>query len=158
MAKLVVCDPRRNALLKSGNKSDKIDARKLADLLRAGLLTPVYHGEGSLRVLRELVRVYLALTQDATRVMSRIKALYRSWAVSCAGERVYSVSYREQWLQQISEASVCRRAEFLYHELDHLVTLRKQARHELLAASRKHPACRALREEAADHLRPKHQP
>jgi transposase len=27
---LVVCDPRRNALLKDGSKSDRIDARKLA--------------------------------------------------------------------------------------------------------------------------------
>ena len=45
--KLVVCNPRKNALLKSGNKGDAIDARKLADLLRAGLLSPVYHGETS---------------------------------------------------------------------------------------------------------------
>src|SRR6266851_5118203 len=30
---IVVCDPRKNALMKEGNKSDKIDARKLADLL-----------------------------------------------------------------------------------------------------------------------------
>ena len=29
---MLVCDPRRNALLKEGNKSDKVDARKLADL------------------------------------------------------------------------------------------------------------------------------
>jgi hypothetical protein len=36
VTKLVVCDPRKNALLKEGNKSDKIDARKLADLLVAG--------------------------------------------------------------------------------------------------------------------------
>src|SRR6202165_4534369 len=28
---VVVCDPRRNALLKDGNKSDRIDARKLAE-------------------------------------------------------------------------------------------------------------------------------
>jgi hypothetical protein len=34
----VVCNPRKNALLKDGNKSDRIDARKLADRLR---LTPV---------------------------------------------------------------------------------------------------------------------
>ena len=34
VTKLVVCDPRKNAVLKEGNKSDKIDARKLADLLR----------------------------------------------------------------------------------------------------------------------------
>src|SRR5438552_10188404 len=32
--KLVVCNPRKNALLKDGNKSDRIDARKLAELLR----------------------------------------------------------------------------------------------------------------------------
>ena len=30
---LVVCDPRKNALLKDGSKSDRIDARKLAELL-----------------------------------------------------------------------------------------------------------------------------
>ncbi len=35
--KLVVCNPRKNALLKDGNKSDRIDARKLADLLRSRL-------------------------------------------------------------------------------------------------------------------------
>src|SRR5579863_6630752 len=33
VAKVVVCDPRKNALLKAGNKNDRIDARKLADLL-----------------------------------------------------------------------------------------------------------------------------
>lgn len=41
VAKLVVCNPRRNALLKFGSKSDAIDARKLAELLRAGMLAPV---------------------------------------------------------------------------------------------------------------------
>jgi len=49
-----VCDPRKNALLKEGNKSDKIDARKLADLLRGGYLRSVYHGENGLRTLKEL--------------------------------------------------------------------------------------------------------
>ncbi len=51
---IVVCNPRRNALLKEGSKSDKVDARKLADLLRTGMLRPVYHGENGLRTLREL--------------------------------------------------------------------------------------------------------
>ena len=41
---LVVCNPRRNALFKEGSKSDKVDARKLAELLRAGMLRPVYQG------------------------------------------------------------------------------------------------------------------
>src|ERR1700686_3352507 len=42
---VLVCDRRKNALLKAGNKNDRIDARKLPDLLRTGLLSPVYHGE-----------------------------------------------------------------------------------------------------------------
>jgi hypothetical protein len=61
VAKIVVCDPRRNALLKEGNKSDKVDARKLVELLRAGLLRPVYHGANGLRTLKELSRSYLTV-------------------------------------------------------------------------------------------------
>jgi len=73
VTKIVVCDPRRNALLKEGNKSDKVDARKLAELLRAGLLRPVYHGENGLRTLKELSRSYLTISKDLTRVMNRLK-------------------------------------------------------------------------------------
>ena len=46
---VVVCDPRKNALLKDGSKSDRMDARKLAELLRGNQLHPVYHGEHGLR-------------------------------------------------------------------------------------------------------------
>jgi hypothetical protein len=67
VAKLVVCNPRKNALLKHGNKSDKIDARKLADLLRLNDLEPVYHGETGVRMLRELARSYLTIVKDLSR-------------------------------------------------------------------------------------------
>src|SRR3984885_3165123 len=77
VTELVVCDPRKNALLKEGNKSDKIDARKLADLLRGGYLRSVYHGENGLRTLKELARSYLTISQDLTRAVNRVKAL--SW-------------------------------------------------------------------------------
>ncbi len=61
--KLVVCNPRKNALLKDGNQSDRIDARKLAELLRGKQLKPVYHGETGVRMLRELSRSYLTITR-----------------------------------------------------------------------------------------------
>jgi hypothetical protein len=48
VAKLVVCNPRKNALLKPGNKRNKIDARKLVDRLRLDDLKPFYHGETGL--------------------------------------------------------------------------------------------------------------
>ena len=53
---LVVCDPRRNALMKDGSKSDRIDARKLAELLHGNKLHAVYHGEHGVRTLKELGR------------------------------------------------------------------------------------------------------
>ena len=34
VSKLIVCDPRRNALLKEGNQNDRVDARKLAELFQ----------------------------------------------------------------------------------------------------------------------------
>jgi transposase len=145
VSKLVVCNPRKNALLKTGNKSDRIDARKLADLLRAGLLSPVYHGEVGVRTLKELARSYLAITQDLTRVMNRLKAVYRSWAIPCAGRSVYAPRHRADWLDKLREAGVRRRAERLYQQLDQLQLLRQQARRDLLAESRKHGARQWLR-------------
>jgi len=146
VTQVLVCDPRRNALIKAGNKSDRIDARKLADLLYLNKLNPVYHGETGIRTLKEVARSYLALTRDTTRVMNRLKALYRSWAIPCAGQRVYAPRDRSEWLAKISEAGVRRRAEIYYQQLDALRSLREQVRRDLLAEGRKHNAMRLLRQ------------
>src|SRR6202047_4272600 len=146
VSRLVVCDPRKNALLKDGNKSDKIDARKLADLLRGGYLRSVYHGENGLRTLKELARSYLTISQDLTRVMNRVKALYRSWGIACGGQQVYAPRHRAEWLNKIEEAGVRRRAEFFYQQLDAVRTLRQAVRRDLLAESRKHGATKLLRQ------------
>ena len=106
--KVLVCDPRRNALLKEGSKNDKVDAQKLADLLRTGMLRPVYHGENGLRTLRELGRSYQTISQDLNRVMNRLKAVYRGWGIACTGTRVYAPRYREEWLNKIPHAGVRR--------------------------------------------------
>jgi len=143
---IVVCNPRRNALLKEGSKSDKVDARKLAELLRSGMLRAVYHGENGLRTLRELARSYLTVSKDLRRVMSRLKALYRSWGIACTGTQVYTPRHREQWLNKIAHAGVRRRAELLYQQLDGLLALRHTVRGELLAESRKHSAVKILRQ------------
>src|ERR1700730_17949560 len=143
---IVVCNPRRNALLKEGNKSDKVDASKLADLLRTGMLRPVYHGENGLRTLRELGRSYQTISKDLTRVMNRLKALYRGWGIPCAGTQVYAVRCREEWLSKIPHTGVRRRAELLYQQLDGLQGLRRNLRPEFVAESRKHKAAKLLRQ------------
>jgi transposase len=144
VTRLVVCDPRKNASMKQGNKSDKIDARRLAELLRLDHLNPVYHGEHGLRSLKELVRSYLTITKDLGRVMSRVKAIYRSWGIACTGKQVYAPRHRDEWLGKITEPGVRRRAEFYYQQLDALRTLRQEVRRDLLAESKEHQAWKRL--------------
>ena len=135
VSKLVVCDPRRNALLQEGNQNDRVDARKLAELLQNNQLRPVYHGDHGLRALKELVRSYLTITKDLSRVMTRVKAIYRSWAIPCSGAQIYSPRHRAEWLAKIREPGVRRRAEIYYQELDGLRFLPQEVRKDLHAES-----------------------
>ena len=78
--------------------------------------------------------------------MSRIKAVYRSWAIPCAGPAVYRRRHRTEWLAKIVEPGVRLRAERLYQQLDALEPLRQGARRDLLAESQKHHAVKLLRQ------------
>jgi transposase len=142
--KLVVCNPRKNALLQSGNKGDAIDARKLADLLRAGLLSPVYHGETSALEVQQLARSYLMLTEDTTRAMGRLKAVFRGQAISCTGRKLYGPKHRGEYLAALGACALRRRAERLYQQLDALQQLRRDARHDLIVECRKHAEAKWL--------------
>ena len=146
VTRVVASDPRKNALLKDGNKNDRMDARKLSELLYLNKFTAVYHGQHGLRTLRELARSFITMTRDLTRVMSRLKAIYRSWGIRCAGQQVYSPRYRAEWLAKIAEVGVRRRAELYYLQFDTLAALRQGTRRELITESQKHLATRLLRQ------------
>ena len=97
-------------------------------------------------MLKELCRSYLTISKDLGRVMNRIKALYRSWAIPCAGTQVYAPRHRSEWLSKITEAGVRRRAEHFYQQLDALQVLRREVRQDLLVEGRKHSATKLLRQ------------
>src|SRR5580704_11156495 len=137
VTKLVVCDPRKNASMREGNQSDKIDARRLAELRRLNHLNPVYHGEHGLRSLKELVRSYLGITKDLGRVtMPRVKAIYRS-RVPCTGKQVDAPRYRAEWLVKITEPRMRRRVEYYDQQLDALRTVRHDVQRDLLAEGKR---------------------
>jgi transposase len=144
VAEVVVCNPRHNKLLQSGSKGDKIDANKLAHLLRSGMLKPVYHQTHGIGTLKQLAQCYDSLVVDNIRVMNRIKALYRGRAIDCSGKGVYSQSQRKDWLSKLTEPGAHARANSLYTQLDSLSKLRRQARKELIKESRRHPASKIL--------------
>src|SRR5712691_8156414 len=109
-------------------------------------LTRCTTGKHGTRALKELGRSYLTITKDVTRVMNRIKAVYRSWAIPCAGTSVYTPRHRAEWLAKLVEPGVRVRAQHLYQQLDSLQPLRLQARGELLRESSQHPSVKLLRQ------------
>jgi Transposase len=64
---IVVCNPRRNAYLKEGSKSDRIDARKLAELLRSNLL----------RTLQAVRGIHYRIAQDPGEIKVRLRRQLR---------------------------------------------------------------------------------
>jgi transposase len=142
---VVVCDARESRLLQDGDKGDSIDAGKLSHLLRMGAVKAVYHGRHGTATLKELVRSYDALVQDSVRVMNRLKAVYRSRAISSEGPSAYQPEQRESFLNQLSEPGARRRAEMLYEELDGLMELRRKAERSMVTEARRHCAYSLLR-------------
>ena len=77
--RVVVCDRRGQS--RQGNKGDQVDADELSELLRRGGLRAVYHGSAHRATLKELTRTYQSVVEDTTRVMLRLKALFRAQAL-----------------------------------------------------------------------------
>ncbi len=119
-SQVVVCDPRKNALLKTGNKNDRIDARKLADLLRSGLLSPVYHGENdaskicdclrcdflpecymaskAIRERRRTLRYRNLLVRQMVQMKNKIAVLLMEAGVSYNKQRLHKSGYFRELL------------------------------------------------------------
>jgi transposase len=142
--RVVVCD--RHGEKRRGNKGAQVDADGLSAELWRGGLRAVYHGSAERGTLKELTRSYRNLVEDATRVMLRLKALFRARAIPVRGTGVYQVRGRATWLAQLPERGVRFRAEALYAELDVLRALRPKAKAAMLTEARCDPAWPVLRE------------
>jgi transposase len=141
--RVIVCNIRGRG--ETGNKSDRLDADRLSELLRLGSLKPVYHGASALLTLKELVRSYVNLVEDGTRVMLRIKALFRARGIKTPGRSVYGQSTRKSWLSQLEQRGARIRAEALFAELDVLQELRPKAKAAMIAEARRQPGWKILR-------------
>ena len=129
--RVIVCNTRGRST--TDNKSDRIDADRLSELLRLGSLKSVYHGASALLTLKELVSSYVNLVEDGTRVMLRIKALFRARAIRTPGKSLYQPSKRKEWISQLEGRGARMRAEALFKELDVLQELRPKAKAAMIA-------------------------
>jgi transposase len=75
---IIVCDPYHNFLLSSGPKNDRIDACKLLELLRGGLLKPVFHSADVFMGYRKLISTYDDVVKTGVRWKNRRSAILRA--------------------------------------------------------------------------------
>ena len=146
VASVLVCDPRKNALLKAGNKNDRIDARKLADLLRTRASVP---GLSRRERRTNFARTGPQLPGAEPRCHAGdepIESDLQKLGHPLRGPAGVRRRYRSQWLGKLAETAVRGRAEIYYQQLDGLRSLRQQVRRDLLAESGKHSEMKLLRQ------------
>jgi transposase len=85
---LIVCNPAANKEYKK-KKTDKFDARQLANLLRGNFLTPVFHDGSKREKFRGLMSGYQDLVNDNVRLKNRYKSLFRKSGIRVEGDAVY---------------------------------------------------------------------
>jgi len=141
--RVLVCD--RRGKKRQGHKGDEADADRLSELLRRGALRAVYHGSPHRSTLRELTRTYQNVVGDATRVMQRLKALFRARGIKTPGQRIYHPKNREEWLAKLVDDGARFRARTLYAQLDVLRALRPRVKAAMVAEARRDPAWEVLR-------------
>ena len=116
---VVSCDPTRNALVsRSDGSNDKLDARRLGILDRAGATHEVYVPSEPHRTLRSLVHYDYTLSADVTRAKNRLKALCRRYGVRYRGTEVYRKAGRKDFLKSMPNAHVRWQMQSLYRQVD----------------------------------------
>jgi transposase len=132
-AAVIVSDPRRNRWIAGDEKiTDEAAARKLAELLRAGLLKPVHHSQSLERQeFKELVQTYHDLSKQITRYKNKLKAKFRRRGIPCTGSAVYGEQGREAWLAKLPSEGARLQAQLLWDTLDHLLCQQDDLRRKL---------------------------
>ncbi len=144
----VVCShPQSNAwIARDADKSDRIDAYKLAELLRLNRFKEVhYPPEQGRREFKTLVQHYDELTAQQARLKTKIKARLRMQGVIVSGERPFSRQGRKAVLTEVKSSAVRTAISQLYAVLDQSMASQTEARLLMLRAAQAFPEIKLLR-------------
>jgi len=136
--RLLVCDPRENALIgRSAKKRDEWDVRALCRLFRLGELKEIWHSSDPARNAFLLTaESYLQFRKELVRQKSVLKAWYRRGGVMVSGSTPYSEAGRKAWLAQLPAGPLREGARGHYAVLDTLTAQWEHAWQQLTAQGR----------------------
>ena len=146
--KLIACDPRRNKLICSdGDRDDKIDAVKLASLLRGGYLRAVYHSDNNERAqLKHWVSLYHDRVHDAVRNINKIRARCRMHGVRIARLVLRAAAHRLKWLSELKQPALTKQLKMLWIGYDATAKQARIAKQQLIELSKDYDIIRLWKE------------
>lgn len=141
VAEVFVSHAKTNAwIAKDPLKRDRVDAFKLADLLRMGRVHEVYYTDDSDRLaLKQLVQHYDDITRDEARQKVKIKARLRAQGYLSQGTRLFHPTGREEILQRLPTPQAKLAIGQIYTLLDNTLTIQRQARNLLKTFGKDYP-------------------
>jgi len=107
-------------------KNDKLDARRLAEMLRLGTFPCSYIPGEKIQRLRSLLQVRHGLVEEKTRCNNRIQAFLDRNGVVMPDQDAFGKKWRQALLQSIGSGEVSLE---LRYEYDHFVYLEKKSEH-----------------------------
>lgn len=123
VGRVCVVDTRKTKL-KAGYaaKTDRLDARRLADALRRESVVSIYVPPPAIRELRELCRHRVGLTQLRTRVLQRLRALLLRHGMGDPPASRLRTAVGQAWLDGIALPPHAQRALQTLRHLDRDLT------------------------------------
>ena len=139
--RLVVCDPKRNVwIARDPGKHDRVDATKLAQLLKGGFLAEIYHPTDAARVeFKRAVQHYHDLTRSQAGLKRQIKSRFRVLGAIERGSKIFEKSGREPVIAQLASPTSQHLVRHLYELLDQAVRTQEKARRLMVALGRAFP-------------------
>lgn len=142
---LIVSDPRRNRLIADGggDKNDRVDAAKLAMLLRGQFLSPVYHSDDDRRVeLKRWVGLYHSRVREATGQINRLRAEARMYGLKIPAAAMRDETTRTAWLCSLKNRALADRLKILWLGLDASRMQAKLACQQMMKLAKAYPIIR----------------
>jgi len=107
-------------------KNDKLDAKRLSEMLRLGTFPCSYIPDEKIQRLRSLLQVRHSLMEELVRCNNRIQAFLDRNGIVMPDQEAFSKKWRQKLLQYIGSEEVSLE---LRYEYDHFVYLEKKSEH-----------------------------
>jgi transposase len=141
VARVVVGHAKSSAwIAKDPLKRDRLDALKLAELLRMDQVHEVYYADEDHRtVFKQIVQHYDDVTDQQRRLKQKIKAALREQGVIARGDDVYTSEGREPLVAQVPSTAARDAIGQLFALLDVTVKTQGDARRLMRREAQKYP-------------------